>query len=343
MLIRICPLCDHEMKKKHYCETCHSFVWKPEMVDVHLNTESRGFGEESCAYTENGVHGQDSGVHSAFKSTHLKNTRSKSTRLKSTQSKSIQFKSTQSANVKNNKAKSTKASAFGVVFMIILIIGKIAVSVLENADINFQDIEYVLEDIFSDEVIVGGVEEVLPETIAFEQYELTHEEVVDAGAQCNGYVHIDIDGEILFNSLYVLSVDEGYDVIGDNMLFDEYNRVYSDKDGRTTHYEMHQTYWDEDDRLYVDVNYDSYDCALHEVSISTRDKSAAISHMRFLFDMMTNEGIDAGTWNDADYEDLFPADEGYYRITEKGVLSIYCYAQATEAGPFYTVYISPQS
>ena len=44
------PLCDSEMKKAHYCDTCHSFIWRPEILDVHYNAQQRGMGEEDCAY-----------------------------------------------------------------------------------------------------------------------------------------------------------------------------------------------------------------------------------------------------------------------------------------------------
>ncbi|MFR6156087.1 MAG: hypothetical protein ACLUI7_02215 [Coprococcus sp.] len=30
MKVKICPLCDSETKKAHYCDTCHSFIWRPE-------------------------------------------------------------------------------------------------------------------------------------------------------------------------------------------------------------------------------------------------------------------------------------------------------------------------
>ena len=50
MKVRMCPLCDSEMKKAHYCDTCHSFVWRPEILDVHYNAQQRGMGEEDCAY-----------------------------------------------------------------------------------------------------------------------------------------------------------------------------------------------------------------------------------------------------------------------------------------------------
>ena len=50
MKVRICPLCDSEMKKAHYCDTCKSFVWHPEILDVHYNAQQRGLGEEDCAY-----------------------------------------------------------------------------------------------------------------------------------------------------------------------------------------------------------------------------------------------------------------------------------------------------
>ena len=50
MKVKICPLCDSEVKKAHYCDTCHSFIWRPEILDVHYNAQQRGMGEEDCAY-----------------------------------------------------------------------------------------------------------------------------------------------------------------------------------------------------------------------------------------------------------------------------------------------------
>ncbi len=50
MKVRLCPYCDSEMKKSHRCDVCNSFVWKPNVLDIHYNTEERGLGEVDCAY-----------------------------------------------------------------------------------------------------------------------------------------------------------------------------------------------------------------------------------------------------------------------------------------------------
>lgn len=52
MIVRICPMCDSEMNKRHYCEACRSWIWKPQMLDVHFNSSSRGRGEIDCSYGE---------------------------------------------------------------------------------------------------------------------------------------------------------------------------------------------------------------------------------------------------------------------------------------------------
>ena len=31
----MCPYCDQRMKKKHRCDNCHSFVWKPVEIESH--------------------------------------------------------------------------------------------------------------------------------------------------------------------------------------------------------------------------------------------------------------------------------------------------------------------
>ena len=48
MKTRICPLCDQTMKKKHYCDSCNSFVWKPVYLDIHYNLW--GDSALDCAY-----------------------------------------------------------------------------------------------------------------------------------------------------------------------------------------------------------------------------------------------------------------------------------------------------
>ena len=50
MKVKICPLCDSEMTGSHYCRTCHSWIWKPEVLDIHYNAGARGRGEVDCAY-----------------------------------------------------------------------------------------------------------------------------------------------------------------------------------------------------------------------------------------------------------------------------------------------------
>lgn len=52
MKVKLCPLCDSEMKKAHYCDVCKSFIWRPEILDMHYNAQERGMGEEDCAYGE---------------------------------------------------------------------------------------------------------------------------------------------------------------------------------------------------------------------------------------------------------------------------------------------------
>lgn len=52
LLVKICPYCDSEMTKPHYCEQCRSFVWKPNVLDIHYNADTRGKGEIDCGYGE---------------------------------------------------------------------------------------------------------------------------------------------------------------------------------------------------------------------------------------------------------------------------------------------------
>ena len=45
---RICPICDHEMKTRHYCHFCRSFVRRPDVADV--NYERHPANERNCEY-----------------------------------------------------------------------------------------------------------------------------------------------------------------------------------------------------------------------------------------------------------------------------------------------------
>lgn len=48
---RICPICDHEMKTRHYCHFCRSFVRRPDVADInyYLN-ERHPANERNCEY-----------------------------------------------------------------------------------------------------------------------------------------------------------------------------------------------------------------------------------------------------------------------------------------------------
>lgn len=50
MKVRLCPYCDSEMKKAHWCDVCHSFVWNAEKMDIHLNTQTPGAKEAQGFY-----------------------------------------------------------------------------------------------------------------------------------------------------------------------------------------------------------------------------------------------------------------------------------------------------
>lgn len=48
MKTRICPYCDSPMKKPHRCDMCHSFVWKPNILDIHYK---QNVSNKDCAYS----------------------------------------------------------------------------------------------------------------------------------------------------------------------------------------------------------------------------------------------------------------------------------------------------
>ena len=81
MKVKICPLCDSEMKKAHYCDTCHSFIWRPEILDVHYNAQQRGMGEEDCAY---GVSHDQNDIYGRFSDALKKEDKKQKNRKKAT-------------------------------------------------------------------------------------------------------------------------------------------------------------------------------------------------------------------------------------------------------------------
>lgn len=318
MLIRMCPLCDHEMKKHHYCDTCHSFIWQADMVDVHLNPESRGYSEVKALSYD-----QYSGSQTQKKKGDYKQYVNKSAKQKNT--------------VKGCRSKA------GALLIVILIVVRMVITVIDNIDMDFHAFEVMLEDLFSDEVIIdySDVEEVLPETL-FEQYEMSYEEVMAQGLPCSGYDHLNVDGSVIFKELYTYAENTGLTFENGNVIEESYNEVYADEYGKNTYFEIQQSFWDDEEQIYVHVSYDTYSHELHALTMDGYNKALLIDYLKQALNTMDSAGLDIGMWKETTYEDVFNTGSSGYKFTDIGDITVYTSVDEYEIGTHYVVSLDAQ-
>lgn len=213
MKIRMCPLCDSEMKRTHHCDVCNSFIWNPIYMDVHYNTEIRGMGEADCAYGSE----HDGRHHRNYdESQSVEDQRAAANRQESMYENQVNKKQNRpktpenptSGTTINPTIKSTTRSTkkpwflkvfFGVFFgywILIVIIGLLRSGVVEEAFDHFRDefggyyeTEPVYEDLEHEDIDPEYTQEGDDSYI-----QLPEAEVLATGQECDGYYHMDYSG-----------------------------------------------------------------------------------------------------------------------------------------------------
>ena len=305
MLIRMCPLCDHEMKKRHYCETCGSFIWKPELLDVHLNEESRGYGEENCAYPVSSDH-----IHQGD---HKKRSGQGGTGAK-------------------------KKNHWIAVIVIVVVLLSIIKNIAENFDLSYirEMIENITEDGEFNFFDNNGSEEVS------DMIELTHEEVMDNGKPCTGYIHLQADGKEIHNMLIQFTESTGYTVSELDEFIDERNTVYTWGDEDTSYYETNLSYADTTYSVNVTTGFDSFNHQLHNIFMTFDDLDTAKTHLNYAMTVLGEAEIDIDHWQESMADDVLDFGSEDYQFNDIGVVEIYTSVSDYDDGDHYIIEISAQ-
>ena len=294
MKVKICPLCDSEMKKAHYCDTCKSFVWRPEILDVHYNAQQRGLGEEDCAYGETHDtkdHGGD--IYGRFSDAMKKTDKTRKTDKKArNQSKSSSHEEvygkseqkparssyrtgTSGRNPERSKRKA--GGCLGKIILAIIILNAAAGSIGSNLWHYFTGghFQYMIQDVI-DNLGFGDDISIVPDTSEDDDYgyrELSDEELAEYPDGCNGYAHFEMADEEMGALIEAWTRTEyGRDISGeDSPTEDNYIYIY---DGEITSYLQKTTYYNVDGEYndYVIVYSDSVTGRIHSVTASMDDE-----------------------------------------------------------------------
>lgn len=275
MKIKLCPLCDSEMKKSHYCDCCHSFIWHPEIVDIHYNAESRNLGEEDCAYGS---------IHDQYD--HDSSTSGKKKQKQ------------QSRNRQNNTGKSTGKSkgrgwvSKGIALIIGLnILGSLAGGVIDFVEEQIEERripEYLSQDIPIEDTI-----ETEAAVEAWDYVEISDEELADYPEGCNGCEHFELTQNKLAAELhdwiggyYGENREATYYEPGDNYKFvSEENETYIYLQKYFCFDLPTEAY------SYIQVNWDSVTEQIHsvEASFGASKKEDAVQLLAQLIELLGEE------------------------------------------------------
>ncbi len=344
MRIRMCPYCDHEMTKRHHCDTCNSFVWKADMVDIHFNHDQRR-GDVDCAYPENAADWQKhrGSNYDAAKAASKHSKQSRVTVVRTAQPQPNQGRAAQTnarrgansgrtARQTSNSAAYPQMNAAGQtsyqggrppgskpqarkksnVFVVILIIWIliIAIGVIGNLLSKFSRDDIPAED--SD-----GYRE------------LTHEEVMEMGQECNAFGHFDLDGLELYREMLAAFGEDFGIAYPENdsesrepdLQVREENTIMEGEYGYTS-FEMTYDFPFEDGR-YLMVSCDSFSGRLHEVRFSMENTGDSKALLDFIMRYFKENGIDTSGWDEDQLDQVYVFEDGETQYRGYGEVDIY--------------------
>lgn len=293
MKVRICPLCDQPMKKAHHCDYCNSFVWKPQYLDIHYNTDTvKG---KDCSY-DSKPHDYDyheNGSVTMMPSDDKSGRRQKSgsTRQTKMNTYSSSYRTDRDDLGRRASGKGKAAVILAVVFAVISIVIEV-ISSLEtrspfsvsgagsNSVINETEYTYV-EDDEDDWYSAGG---------DGERIEYTDEEVIAGGMECTGMQHmeatIDEFAAAVEPELSELGVDTSYYSDTSNNYSYDYGSDYS-----YTYFVQERMYdMDMEIGYYYNISWDTFSKKLHEVSYNVYDSERAEEFYVSTMQALTGDG-----------------------------------------------------
>lgn len=291
MKVKICPLCDSEMKKSHYCDACNSWIWRPEILDIHYNAQQRGLGEEDCAYgTEHDTKDHGANRYGKFSDVFKKNVKSSHEPKSKSSHEEIYGTSAQNNARKHEQRKASgtdaeenKRKAGGCLGKIVLaiivlnaILGVIGSSVGNWIDDLLDgDLTDRVEDIIDN---LGSGDDDLSQEVGDDDYiELSDEDVSNYPDGCDGYGHFEFTDEEAHQLITAWAGTEygrepnTSSPSEDNYIYryDESEMVYLQK---VVYYSL-----DENGDDYVMVYSDSVTGKLHSITASMADEEKAKS------------------------------------------------------------------
>lgn len=318
MKIRVCPLCDQEMKKAHYCDTCKSFIWKPDYLDIHYNSNTRGRGEENCAYPTNA----DLANHASGKidAENFPNLFSDKKR-------------------EGREPHKTVNPAVKVIAAIVTVLSILLVMwpVIRRSELWTEKVGPAVEEIFGSakDEFEGGAAykatESADEAGDTDNRELSHEEVMAGGSACSGYLHMDLTADEAKEGLQNHLKAKGIEDLENNGIYED-NFIYKFESGDRSYFSISETLHSETHDLEIGIRYDTYSQQLHEIDLNTPDEQTARNTIAAILNVvydnyeMTEDELDA----------CFNLNEDQYIFYEIGDYEIYVTLTAyTEERRFY--------
>ncbi|WP_418752498.1 hypothetical protein [Frisingicoccus sp.] len=307
MKVRICPLCDQPMKKAHRCDSCNSFIWKPEYVDIHYNTDT--VHGDDCSY-DSQAHDykyRDDGSVTMMPSRKKRKARAAEssewtaddsttadTYKKYKKTYKISGKTYSDGTVPERRGASGKAKLIIIIVVVFSIISAAAevIGTLEKkmtADISgiFSDDPIrATEDYFAEDE--GDDWAASDEDIGRVEY--SDEEVAALGSECTGFEHMDITVDEFMAVLEPELSKLGMDTKSFSDSSNNYSYDYGDDDFYSYFVQERMYDMDTDIGYYYSVAWDTFSKRLHEVSYNVYDSERADEFFVSTMKALTGDG-----------------------------------------------------
>lgn len=262
MKTRICPLCDQPMKKKHHCDSCNSFIWKPIYLDIHYSTGSPY--EADCSFDampHEYTYRDDGSVSMMPSERHDTETKKRFRGVDEIEIPSRTASKRSRKNLTNTPKK--KGGCLKKISIIILILSlfstvvEIVFSMISDVGASF----LVPEPDISIEENWNVGDEFDPGT---EEIEYTVDEVMDMGEECTAYSHIDVKW-----TDFVLAFEGKADGLDPNHTIEYFestqNWAYDLGSEVETYFLTSRMYDLELDAGYYEMTWDTYSGRLHSL------------------------------------------------------------------------------
>ena len=266
MKVRICPLCDQPMKKAHRCDACNSFIWKPEYVDIHYNTDT--VQGDDCSY--------DSQAHDYKYRDDGSVTMMPSRKKKKADTYKKYQKTYPDGTVPERRRSSGKAKLL-IILVVVFSIISAAVEVIGTLE---EKVTADISGIFSDDAIRAT--EAYPSEDDWTasdgdvgRVEYSDEEVAALGSECTGYEHMDVTVEEFMAALEPELSKLGVDTKSFTDSSNNYSYDYGEDDFSSYFVQERMYDMGADIGYYYNVAWDTFSKRLHEVSYNVYDSERA--------------------------------------------------------------------